>query len=110
MLVLFIAGFFLDFIEITFIHVPVVAPLMTHLGFDPLWVAILIAVNLQTSFLTPPFGYALFYLKSVAPEGVSTGHIYRGIVPFVALQLIGLTLVILFPQIVLWLPRVVLGR
>ena len=110
MLVLFIAGFFLDFIEITFIHVPVVAPLMTHLGFDPLWVAVLIAVNLQTSFLTPPFGYALFYLKSVAPEGVTTGHIYRGIVPFVALQLIGLTLVILFPQLVLWLPRVVLGR
>ncbi|MBI2881343.1 MAG: TRAP transporter large permease subunit [Candidatus Tectomicrobia bacterium] len=109
MLVLFVAGFFLDFIEITFIHVPVLAPLMAHLGFDPLWFAVLIAVNLQTSFLTPPFGYALFYLKSVAPQGVTTGHIYRGIVPFVALQLVGLALVILFPEMVLWLPRAVFG-
>ena len=110
MLVLFIAGFFLDFIEITFIHVPVLAPLLTHLGFDPLWFAVIIAVNLQTSFLTPPFGYALFYLKSVAPQGVTTGHIYRGIVPFVALQLIGLLLVIVFPMLVLWLPRIAFGH
>ncbi len=109
MLILFVAGFFLDFIEITFIHVPVVAPLMTHLGFDPLWYAVLIAVNLQTSFLTPPFGYALFYLKSVSPSGVTTGHIYRGIVPFVGLQLIGLILVIVFPDLVLWLPRALFG-
>jgi tripartite ATP-independent transporter DctM subunit len=109
MITLFLAGFFLDFIEITFIHVPVLTPLMTFFGFDPVWFAILIAVNLQTSFLTPPFGYALFYLKSVCPEGVTTGHIYRGIVPFVALQLVGLVVVILFPQLVLWLPCVIFG-
>jgi len=102
---LFVAGFFLDFIEITFIHVPVLGPLMVHLGFDPLWFSVLIAVNLQTSFLTPPFGYALFYLKSVAPPGVSTADIYRGIVPFVLIQLVALALVALFPQLVLWLPR-----
>ena len=109
MITLFLAGFFLDFIEITFIHVPVLTPLMTFFGFDPVWFAILIAVNLQTSFLTPPFGYALFYLKSVCPEGVTTGHIYRGIVPFVTLQLVGLVVVILFPQLVLWLPCVIFG-
>ena len=109
MITLFLAGFFLDFIEITFIHVPVLTPLMTFFGFDPVWFAILIAVNLQTSFLTPPFGYALFYLKSVCPEGVTTGHIYRGIVPFVALQLVGLVVVIVFPQLVLWLPCVIFG-
>ena len=107
MAALFLAGFFLDFIEITFIFVPVVAPLLIHLGFDPLWFSILIAVNLQTSFLTPPFGYALFYLKSVAPEGVTTGHIYRGIVPFVIIQVIGLTIVAVYPGLVTWLPELV---
>ncbi len=109
MITLFLAGFFLDFIEITFIHVPVLAPLMAYLGFDPAWFAILIAVNLQTSFLTPPFGYALFYLKSVAPPGVTTAHIYKGIAPFVVIQLIGLLFVALFPELVLWLPRQVFG-
>lgn len=109
MITLFLAGFFLDFIEITFIHVPVLTPLMTFFGFDPVWFAILIAVNLQTSFLTPPFGYALFYLKSVCPPGVTTMHIYKGIVPFVLLQLVGLVVVILFPQLVLWLPCVIFG-
>ncbi len=104
-----LAGFFLDFIEITFIHVPVLTPLMTFFGFDPVWFAILIAVNLQTSFLTPPFGYALFYLKSVCPPGVTTVHIYKGIVPFVALQLIALVVVIIFPQMVLWLPCQIFG-
>ena len=107
MAALFLAGFFLDFIEITFIFVPVISPLLIHLGFDPLWFSILIAVNLQTSFLTPPFGYALFYLKSVAPEGVTTGHIYRGIVPFVMIQIVGLTFVALFPGLVTWLPGIV---
>lgn len=110
MLTLFFAGFFLDFIEITFIHVPVLAPLMVYLEFDPVWFAVLIAVNLQTSFLTPPFGYALFYLKSVAPPGVTTMHIYRGIVPFVIIQLIGLVIVASFPEIVLWLPRAIFGK
>jgi tripartite ATP-independent transporter DctM subunit len=104
MLTLFLAGFFLDFIEITFIHVPVLAPLMVYYGFNPVWFAVLIAVNLQTSFLTPPFGYALFYLKSVSPPSVTTAHIYKGIVPFVILQLIGLSIVVAFPKLVLWLP------
>ena len=108
MVTLFLAGFFLDFIEITFIHVPVLTPLMAYYGFNPLWFAILIAVNLQTSFLTPPFGYALFYLKSVCPPGVTTAHIYKGIIPFVVLQVIGLVLVIAFPQMVLYLPCVLL--
>jgi len=109
MITLFLAGFFLDFIEITFIHVPVLAPLMVLYGFNPVWFAILIAVNLQTSFLTPPFGYALFYLKSVCPPSVTTAHIYRGIVPFVTLQLIGLIITVFFPKLVLWLPCVVFG-
>jgi tripartite ATP-independent transporter DctM subunit len=103
---LFVAGFFLDFIEITFIHIPVLAPLMSHFGFDPLWFAILFALNLQTSFLTPPFGFALFYLKGSAPPGISTLSIYRGIIPFVLLQLLALLMVILFPALVTWLPAV----
>jgi tripartite ATP-independent transporter DctM subunit len=104
---IFIIGFFLDFIEITFIHVPVLAPIMIEFGFDPLWFCILIAVNLQTSFMTPPFGFSLFYLKAVTPPEVRTGHIYKGIIPFVAFQLIGLFIVVLFPELVTWLPKVV---
>lgn len=88
MLIVFIAGFFIDFIEITFIIVPVVAPLFQSLGFDLVWIGILLAVNLQTSFLTPPFGFALFYLKGVAPPEVKTQHLYRGILPFVIIQLL----------------------
>lgn len=106
MLIIFVAGFFIDFIEITFIIVPVVAPLFESLGMDLLWIGVLIAVNLQTSFLTPPFGFSLFYLKGVAPEGITTAQIYRGITPFVIIQLIGLTLLLLFPETVKWLPRV----
>ncbi|GAB4178739.1 MAG: TRAP transporter large permease subunit [Geothermobacteraceae bacterium] len=106
MLVIFIAGFFIDFIEITFIIVPVVTPIFQHLGVDLLWVGILIAMNLQTSFLTPPFGFSLFYLKGVAPPEVTTRHIYRGIIPFIAIQLIGLLMVILWPEAVTWLPKV----
>ncbi|HHK60367.1 MAG TPA: TRAP transporter large permease subunit [Desulfobacterales bacterium] len=104
MAVVFVIGFFLDFIEITFIHIPVLAPIMAHYGFDPLWFAVLFAVNLQTSFLTPPFGFALFYLKGTAPPGVSTLAIYRGIVPFVLLQLAALALLVAFPGLVTWLP------
>ncbi|MCJ7601359.1 MAG: TRAP transporter large permease subunit [Desulfobulbaceae bacterium] len=100
MLFIFVIGFFLDFIEITFIHVPVLAPVMIDLGIDPLWLCILIAVNLQTSFLTPPFGFSLFYLRAVSPPGVTTAHIYRGIMPFVLLQLAGLLLVFFFPGLV----------
>lgn len=110
MIVVFIAGFFIDFIEITFIIVPVVAPIFEHMGIDLLWIGILIAMNLQTSFLTPPFGFSLFYLKGVAPPQVKTTHIYRGIVPFVLIQLIGLLLVFLIPESATWLPGVVLGK
>jgi tripartite ATP-independent transporter DctM subunit len=106
MSIIFVAGFFLDFIEITFIHVPVLAPIMIHLGVDPIWLAILIAVNLQTSFLTPPFGFSLFYLKGVTPPEVSTMDIYKGIIPFVIIQIIGLLIICLFPETVTWLPRV----
>ena len=107
---LFFAGFFLDFIEITFIFIPVVAPYLIHQGVDPLWFCILIAVNLQTSFLTPPFGYALFYLRSVLPEGLTTAHIYRGVVPFVLLQIVGLVIVAFFPALATWLPGIVFGK
>ena len=106
MIAVFIAGFFIDFIEITFIIVPVVTPIFIALGIDLLWVGILLALNLQTSFLTPPFGFALFYLKGVAPPEVKTTNIYRGIVPFVIIQLLFLVLVIIFPEIVTWLPGV----
>lgn len=105
MAMIFVAGFFIDFIEITFIIVPVVAPIFVALGVDLLWVGILIAMNLQTSFLTPPFGFSLFYLKGVAPPEVRTGHIYRGIIPFIVIQLIGLALVITFPEVATELPR-----
>lgn len=100
MLVVFIAGFFIDFIEIIFIVVPIVAPIFSAFGMDLIWVGILLALNLQTSFLSPPFGFALFYLKGVAPPGVTTKHLYRGIIPFVVIQLVFLFLVIQFPQLV----------
>jgi len=109
MALIFVIGFFLDFIEITFIHVPVLAPIMLEFGFDPVWFCILLAVNLQTSFMTPPFGFSLFYLKAVTPPEVTTGHIYRGIVPFVGMQLIGLVIVAFYPQLATWLPKVVFG-
>ena len=108
MAIVFIAGFFIDFIEITFIIVPVVAPLFVKMGVDLLWFGILMGMNLQTSFLTPPFGFSLFYLKGVAPEEITTGHIYRGIIPYVIIQLIGLAITIFFPITVFWLPRLIL--
>ena len=107
--VIFIIGFFLDFIEITFIHVPVLAPIMLDFGYDPIWFCILIAVNLQTSFMTPPFGFSLFYLKAVTPPEISTGDIYRGIIPFVIFQIIGLLIVVFFPELATWLPGLVFG-
>jgi len=106
MAVIFFLGFFIDFLEICFIHVPILTPvLVKHFGFDPVWVSVVLAVNLQTSFLTPPFGFALFYLRGVAPPEITTGDIYRGVIPFIALQLIGLTLVIAYPEIVFALIR-----
>ncbi len=103
--VIFIAGFFIDFIEITFIIVPVVAPIFQRMGVDLVWLGILFAMNLQTSFLTPPFGFSLFYLKGVAPPQVSTGHIYRGVMPYIVIQLLVLALVILQPALATWLPH-----
>lgn len=104
MFIIFLLGFILDFIEITFVVVPLVAPTLLTMGMDPLLLGILIAINLQTSFLTPPFGYALFYLRSVAPDSIPTSAIYKGVIPFIVIQLILLLLVALFPQLVTWLP------
>lgn len=105
MLLIFVLGFFLDFIEICFIVVPIIAPVAIHLGIDPLWFALLIAINLQTSFLTPPFGFSLFYLKASAPPTLKLMDIYRGITPFVAIQLVVLALLISFPMLTFWLPN-----
>ncbi len=109
LLLIFFIGFFLDFIEIIFIHVPVLAPIMIEFGFDPVWFCILLAVNLQTSFMTPPFGFSLFYLNSVTPPDVTTGHIYKGIIPFVVLQVIALLVIIFYPSLATWLPKLVFG-
>ena len=106
MLVMFLMGFVLDFIEITFVVVPIVGPALLAMGIDPIWLGILIAINLQTSFLTPPFGFALFYLRAVAPPEVRTSAIYRGVLPFVAIQLLALLLIAVWPDLAVWLPRV----
>jgi len=105
MLILFIAGFFIDFIEIIFIMVPVITPLFNQYDMNMLWIGVLIALNLQTSFLTPPFGFSLFYLKGVAPPQVKTNDIYRGIIPFVAIQILLIIAVILFPQMLIGVER-----
>ncbi|MGB8622768.1 MAG: TRAP transporter large permease subunit [Paracoccaceae bacterium] len=107
MLVLFFLGFVLDFLEIIYIVIPIVGPVIYGGTFDPKWVTIMIAVNLQTSFLTPPFGFALFYLRGVAPPEVTTGHIYRGIIPFVLIQVLGLALLWLFPDVVTIVPSLI---
>jgi tripartite ATP-independent transporter DctM subunit len=109
MAMMFVMGFFLDFIEITFVVVPIVGPALLMLGLDPVWLGIMIAVNLQTSFLTPPFGFALFYLRGVAPPQVTTMHIYRGVIPFIVIQLLMLVILSLFPALATWLPKVVFG-
>jgi tripartite ATP-independent transporter DctM subunit len=107
MAVMFGLGFFLDFIEITFVVVPIVGPVLLAMDLDPVWLGVMMAVNLQTSFLTPPFGFALFYLRGVAPPSVTTLDIYRGIIPFVLIQLLGLALLALFPALATWLPGVI---
>ncbi len=109
MAVMFFLGFFLDFIEIIFVIVPIVGPILIALGFDPLWLGVMIGINLQTSFLTPPFGFALFYLRGVAPETVQTLQIYKGVIPFIGIQLLALALIWTFPDIVLWLPSLIFG-
>ena len=105
MLVIFVLGFILDFIEITFVVVPIVGPILLAMGLDPIWLGVMIAINLQTSFLTPPFGFALFYLRGVTPPEVKTTRIYRGGVPFVILQLAMLGVLALFPELATWLPE-----
>ena len=105
MLVMFLLGFFLDFIEITFVVVPIIAPVLLGMGLDPVWLGVMIAINLQTSFLTPPFGFALFYLRGVAPDSISTAQIYKGVMPFIAIQIAMLALLALWPSLATWLPN-----
>jgi TRAP-type mannitol/chloroaromatic compound transport system permease large subunit len=109
MVVMFILGFFLDFIEITLVVVPMVAPVLLQSDISPVWLGVMMAMNLQTSFLTPPFGFALFYLRGVAPKSVETMAIYRGAIPFVIIQLCGLGLLALFPELATWLPDLIFG-
>jgi tripartite ATP-independent transporter DctM subunit len=104
MLVIFLLGFILDFIEITFVVVPIVGPVLLMMGIDPIWLGVMIALNLQTSFLTPPFGFALFYLRGVTPPEVPTSAIYRGVLPFIGIQILMLVIVALWPALVTWLP------
>lgn len=107
MFIMFLLGFILDTFEIIFIVIPITAPVLLTLGVDPIWLGVMVGVNLQTSFLTPPFGFALFYLRGVAPSGVSTAMIYRGVIPFVILQIIALIILFVFPQLVTWLPSAI---
>jgi len=109
MLVMFLLGFVLDFIEITFVVVPIVGPVLLGMGLDPVWLGVMIAINLQTSFLTPPFGFALFYLRGVAPPEITTGQIYRGVIPFVGIQIFALLILAVFPGLVTWLPGLIYG-
>ena len=112
MLLMFVLGFFLDFIEITFVVVPVVAPALLAMdgSYGPIWLGVLMAMNLQTSFLTPPFGFALFYLRGVVPESIPTTAIYKGVIPFVIIQIICLGVIALFPETVTWLPSLLFNQ
>lgn len=109
MLVMFLFGFVLDSIEITYVVVPLVAPVLLAMGVDPVWLGVMIAVNLQTSFLTPPFGFSLFYLRGVAPDSIATRNIYRGVMPFIGLQILMLGALALWPGLATWLPNQLLG-
>ena len=109
MAVMFVLGFVLDFIEITFVVVPIVGPVLLMMDIDPIWLGVMIALNLQTSFLTPPFGFALFYLRGVAPKEIRTGQIYKGVVPFIAIQLAMLGILAFWPGLATWLPKIVYG-
>ena len=106
---IFVLGFFMEFIEISFIFLPVLAPILFEFKFDPLWIALLIGINLQCSFITPPFGFSIFFLKGVAPPEVKTSQLYRGIIPYIFLQVIAISSIVLFPQLATWLPVVVFG-
>ena len=105
MVFIFVLGFFLDFVEITVIVLPLVMPALILMGHDPIWLSVLIAINLQTSFLTPPFGFSLFYLRGAAPEDITTGQIYAGVAPFILLQIAALALIWFLPDIATVLPR-----
>ena len=109
LVIMFILGFILDFIEITFIVIPLIGPALFTLGFDPLWVGILIALVLQTSFITPPFGFSLFYLRGVLPKTVQTTEIYRGIIPFLIIQVVLMACVFMFPSLATYLPELLLN-
>lgn len=109
MLVMFLLGFILDFIEITFVMVPIVAPILFTMGIDPVWLGIMFAINLQTSFLTPPFGFALFYLRGVAPKEIPTSAIYRGVSPFIAIQIFTMAILVFWPELATWLPNIIYG-
>ena len=109
MIAIFILGFILDFIEITYVVIPVVAPILLSMGIDPIWLGILIAINLQTSFLTPPFGFAIFYLRSVMPKNIKTTEVYKGVIPFIFIQIITIILIVIFPEVTTWLPEKVFG-
>ena len=105
MITIFILGFFLDFFQIVFVIVPIVGPSLISMGYDPIWLALMFAINLQTSFLTPPFGFALFYLRGVAPNAIKTSEIYYGVIPFIIIQILLLILLFQFPEIISWLPN-----
>jgi TRAP-type mannitol/chloroaromatic compound transport system permease large subunit len=107
MLLIFVLGFFIEWIEISYIAVPLFLPVFASQGVDMVWLAMLICVNLQTSFLTPPFGWALFFLRGVAPPQITTRHMYVGVMPFVLMQILGVVLVFFFPQLALWLPKAI---
>jgi len=109
MLIMFVLGFILDTFEIIFIVIPITAPVLLALDVDPVWLGVIVGVNLQTSFLTPPFGFALFYLRGVAPDNLPTSAIYKGIIPFVMLQVVAIAILFTFPGIVTWLPRLIAG-
>ncbi|MDH5601055.1 MAG: TRAP transporter large permease subunit [Gammaproteobacteria bacterium] len=110
MLVMFLLGFILDFIEITFVMVPIVAPILFTMGIDPVWLGIMFAINLQTSFLTPPFGFALFYLRGVAPKEIPTSALYRGVIPFIGIQIFTMSILVFWPGLATWLPAVIYGN
>jgi tripartite ATP-independent transporter DctM subunit len=110
MLVMFLLGFILDFIEITFVVVPIVAPILFIMGIDPVWLGIMFAINLQTSFLTPPFGFALFYLRGVAPKEIPTSAIYKGVIPFIGIQIFTMALLVFWPDLATWLPNLIYGN
>ena len=109
MAIMFVLGFILDTFEIIFIVIPITAPILLGMDISPVWLGVMVGVNLQTSFLTPPFGFALFYLRGVAPDSVPTSAIYRGILPFVLLQILAIALLFAFPGVVTWLPSVIAG-